>query len=466
MAQLILWNCLNVDHAPIRPAGPHQLSHWLKCHGYTVKVIDFCNLLNTRDLVDITLKNIDNDTIAIGVSSTFWSVHSNLAPLKPGTFLEPDWVIDARIELQEKMKSNIDWILGGGGSIEKNFKFDWKFFHGHAEDSLLKYMDESTVRVSNRKPFDIANLENCFYDDLYLHSDEVLPIELSRGCQFKCTFCRYPLLGKRKNTYIRSYDLIEKEFIENYEKYGTTKYFFLDDTVNESTEKVEALANISQRLPFKLQWFGYNRLDLMGVQRHTIELLEASGLKSSFFGIESFHKKASKLVGKGWNGAHAKDFLLELQERWNNKMNFHLGFIVGLTGENNQDIDDTQKWCIDNNMPSWKFLGLHINKNNDQVYKSEFDLNHEMYGYKFLSDSDLYWSNKDWDAKTARIKAVELTNESQQYIKPAVWLLGEISTLGYDTTTLMNTYKNNLDWNELKYKTKEFVLNYASHQLK
>ena len=204
----------------------------------------------------------------------------------------------------------------------------------------------------------------------------------------------------------------------------------------------------------------------MGAKRHTIELLEASGLKSSFFGIESFHKKASKLVGKGWNGIYAKDFLLELQERWNNKMNFHLGFIVGLTEENNQDIDDTQKWCIDNNMPSWRFSGLYINKNVDRVYKSEFDLNHEMYGYKFLSDSNLHWTNKEWDARTAHRKSVTLNNESQLYLKPAAWLLGEISTLGYDTTTLMSTPKSSLDWHELKYKTKEFVLNYVTHQLK
>ena len=180
-------------------------------------------------------------------------------------------------------------------------------------------MDECFSTQIARPNFDISKLENCFYDDLCIQETEVLPIELSRGCQFKCRFCRYPLLGKKKNTYIRDYDLIEKEFLENYYRYGITKYFFLDDTVNESDEKVEKLAEIVQRLPFKLNWFGYNRVDLIGVKPHSIELLKLSGLKSSFFGIESFHLKASKVVGKGWNGAKGKEFLLELREHWGEK---------------------------------------------------------------------------------------------------------------------------------------------------
>ena len=327
-------------------------------------------------------------------------------------------------------------------------------------------MDEHSSKEFMRPQFDIHGLENCFFDDLSIQSAEVLPIELSRGCQFKCRFCRYPLLGKRKNTYIRDYKLIEKEFMENYERYGVTKYFFLDDTVNESDEKIEALAEIAQRLPFKLSWFGYNRLDLIGVKPHTIELLKQSGLKSAFFGIESFHPKASKIVGKGWNGAYGKDFLMELRESWKDEINFHLAFIAGITGETSTDLDDTQQWCIDNQIASWRFSGLNINTSDNQIWKSEFDTNYRLYGYKFpYPNKTDYWVNNDWTSHTASMKAWDLTKKLQPYVRPAVWLLGELSTLGYDLDYLMRNRKHELDWDDIKNRNKLFIETYVKEQL-
>lgn len=458
MANLILWNCLNVDHAPIRPAGPHQLAHWLQLHGYTVKVIDFCHLLTTDDLVNLSLKYIDNNTIAIGVSTTFWQKDGILSKK------EPEWVLNARLRLSNK---KLKWILGGANSTG-SFSLDWDIvLHGHAEDTLLRYLDEHFSNSKSRSQFDISKLDNCFYDNLSIQSTEVLPIELSRGCQFKCRFCRYPLLGKKKNTYIRDYDLIEKEFLENYYRYGVTKYFFLDDTVNESDEKIENLVRIVQKLPFELSWFGYNRLDLIGVKPHTIELLKLSGLKSSFFGIESFHPKASKIVGKGWNGAKGKDFLLELKDKWGNDINFHLAFIVGLTGETESDIDVTHQWCIDNKIASWRFAGLNINTNENQIWKSEFDLNYSLYGYKMIPNpsNKEFWINKHWTYFSAGKKAKALTLDLQDKVKPAVWLLGELSSLGYDLSYLMQTYKKNLDWTDVKYRNTNFVNSYLQEQL-
>jgi hypothetical protein len=90
------------------------------------------------------------------------------------------------------------------------------------------------------------------------------------------------------------------------------------------------MAEMAQRLPFKLEWIGYNRLDLIGSKPHTIQLLKDSGLKSSFFGIESFHSQASKIVGKGWNGVRGKEFLIELKERWGITTFYQLLLIIAV----------------------------------------------------------------------------------------------------------------------------------------
>jgi len=75
MANLILWNSYDgsdlTSHSFVRPLGCHQIANWLSNFGYTVKVIDFCSILTPDQVIHLTEKNIDKDTIAIGLSTTF-----------------------------------------------------------------------------------------------------------------------------------------------------------------------------------------------------------------------------------------------------------------------------------------------------------------------------------------------------------------------------------------------------------
>jgi hypothetical protein len=97
MANLILWNTISIDNSTVRPIACYQLASWIRQHGYTVKVVDFCQAMSTDELVAITRKHIGDETLAIGVSTTFWN--------KPGTHLinsiEPSWVENARNLLQD-----------------------------------------------------------------------------------------------------------------------------------------------------------------------------------------------------------------------------------------------------------------------------------------------------------------------------------------------------------------------------
>jgi len=459
MADLIIWNSYDYsNYSAVRPVGPHQLASWLHQFGYNVKVIDFCSLMTTKQLVNITEKHITSNTVAIGVSTTFWNSDPKTS--------EPNWATRARSFIEIRYPK-LNWILGGSRTSIDQHKFKWVNFIGHAENQLLKFLDENTNKKVIRPTFDIRNLNKHFLNESSIVSSEVLPIELSRGCQFKCTFCRYPLIGKKKNTYIRDYTLIEKEMLYNYERYGTTRYAFMDDTVNESVEKIEALANIASRLPFELEWIGYVRLDLIGAKPHTIELLKQSGLRSAFFGIESFNPAASKLINKGWNGSKGKDFLLELKDKWKDKITWQLAFIVGLTGETNKDLEDTQQWCIDNKMHSWYWNPLSISKHPNLVWKSHFDLNYKDYGYSFPNSNDpTYWKNNDWDFSTAQEKAKQLTAAMEPYNKSGPWLLGEIASLGYEFKDIMMKFKHELNFDEFKDKAKSFVDQYIDLQMK
>jgi hypothetical protein len=449
MADLILWNTLNYGSPSLlRPVGPHQLAQWLIKHGYTVKVIDFCSVLTTNDLVEITKKFVDNNTIAIGVSSTFW--HPRALANEENSYTvrnpqgnttseeaEPSWVLDSRV-LLEGMYPKLDWVLGGALS-ESLLQLDWTKFHGHAEDATLKYLNEKRGKTALISNFEIQKLENGYGDELCIQPHEVLGIELGRGCQFKCGFCRYPLLGKKKNTYLRDFDLVRLELLQNYYNFGITRYTVLDDTTNESLEKIEMLANVAQALPFKLEWVGFGRVDLIWSRRQTIQLLKDSGLRSMFFGIESFHPEACKSIGKGWSSKHGKDFLVELKDTWGKDINFHTGFIIGLPGESELDIDNSVRWCIDNNMSSVYFAPLNISSRPDLLFKSEFDTNYEKYGYRFNDPSnESYWENDNWSAASAHNKAAEIHSYFKKNNRIAAFGLADVANLGYSIDELID----------------------------
>jgi len=474
MANLIIWNCLNEDINASRPLGAHQLSGWLRSHGYTVKVIDFCHALSTDTLVSLTEMHIDSQTVGIGVSSTFWNninvvnrMDKNFKKMSTDKFFEPAWVIDARLAIEKN--HNLEWLLGGASITYSQLgylssRFNWVKFYGYAEDSVLKFMDEKSNKTITRRIFDIKTQTNCFYDDLGLMPSETLSLELGRGCQFKCRFCTYPMIGKAKGTYIRDLSFVKEELLFNYEKYGITKYAIMDDTANESTEKIEELANIAQRLPFKLSWVGYNRLDLIGSQPHTVDLLKASGLKSTFFGIESFHPEASKIVGKGWNGKRGKDYIVELNEQWNYEISMTLSFIVGLPYEDEKSLAETHEFCIQNNISSWIYLQLYMNKNFAQ---SEFEKNFESYGFSFPNPmKNDYWVNDMWTHETAIKKAQELNYDPRRMnlVKPMTWYIPVYSTLGYDFDQVKNIPVNQIDRVELSKRFRNFVDVYVEKQ--
>lgn len=474
MANLILWNSLNDPVSLSRPVGPHQISQWLTKHGFSVKVIDFCSSMSTNDLVDITRKFIDNKTIAIGVSSTFWNSFNVETMTTNSRFpqgskysapLDPSWVTDGRQKI-ESLYPELKWLLGGAASQAISMN-EWIPFHGHSENEILKFLDEKSGKTVPRDSFEIQSMDWSYGDGLGIQPHEVLGIELGRGCQFKCGFCRYPLLGKKKNSYLRNFDLVKHELIQNYEKFGVTRYSYLDDTVNESSEKIEIMADIAQSLPFKLEWVGYGRLDLIGSNRSSIQLLKDSGLRSMFFGIETFHPIASKAIGKTWNGKHGKEFLLELRDIWGKEINYHTNFIIGLPGESKSDIDSTIQWCIDNDISSWNMGSLNISTRQDLLFKSEFDENYVTYGYKFPNPMDeTYWENEHWTAATAAQKTKQVITDRNAMGKnrPADFFLASLAGLGYSIDELINTSVSTLPWGDFFNKRQSHIDQYIHYQ--
>jgi hypothetical protein len=459
------------EHYAVRSGGQYQLASWLRDFGYTVKVIDFCFKLEHNTLVTMAEKHIDENTLAFGFSSTFWNIALvNVNGLDVGGIVWPDWIQHLRSVFVKKYP-NIKWILGGANAatpvLQEN---DWIRIHQFAEDETLALLDSLKGLNIERPKFDIQNTVKRYSDDDFIQPYETLSIEISRGCIFKCKFCQFPLIGRKKGTNIRSEEDIKTEFIENYERFGVTKYYFSDDTFNESMEKVQMIHRISKSLPFELEYTAYIRLDLLHKNQEMIDMLTDSGLRSAFIGLETFQVEGAMAIGKGWNGKYAKDFLVELKNRWKGKANFWLGMIIGLPGWNREQEELDVKWLIENEMPCWWHWALYINPINvinQKQFTSEFEREYKKYGYEFNKPNNFVnWTNGNLDHEELINIAAEISERTEKYKKIAGFRIGEYSsTLRCKMSELVDVYETSIPIPHLRALVTDFVNTYVNKHL-
>lgn len=418
-----------------RYIGPYKIAHWMRKHGYHCQVIDFILNFTEDELYTVTKKFITTETIAICLSTTFLSIDDFVGNSKNADF----YFINVLKRLKEEFP-NLKVVTGGYGSDKQ---LSWGVvdatvmsYNGASEDIFLEYIDH--FRYGNQLPggtlhtaskvrmiynhartpkYNIETDDFKFVEHDVILPNEVLPLDISRGCIFKCKFCHYPHLGKKKLDYIRDMALIREELIHNYETFGVNKYFILDDTFNDTPWKVTQFLKITDSLPFKIKFFSYLRADLIDAFPETALQLQEAGLWGAFFGIESLHLTASNIIGKGWSGKHARSFIPNLYHTvWNGQVPMQLNFIVGLPEDTEQSQRDTAAWIVSNDLYTASFapLGFYIDtKNPGTSINSEFERDYKKYGFDFdLATNE--WYNNSW----TQHQTVELANELKAQIYP------------------------------------------------
>lgn len=368
-----------------RPIACYQLKHWLSHFGIKAQVIEFCGLMSSQTLAKSIAKFVGPETIGVGVSSSFWRT----LPLN----------IDEAIRLTRDAYPGLKFIAGGAMKPREGV-FDQRFV-GESEDALVTWCQEQLGQkgrqLFNRK-FDITELGHRFDDTDCILPNEVLPIELGRGCIFKCRFCAHKNLGKAKHTYQRRHDLFLDEVRYNKERFGTTRYMYLDDTVNEDVDKVANLARMPDDLGFEVEWMGYVRADLVWAKKEQPAQLLRSGMRTCLFGIETLDLEAGRAVDKSWGARHAREYLPELYHNlWGKQVNIYTSLIAGLPGEGYESFQKTVDWFYEQDLGYTRISPLALYTHlKDEHMQSEFTRNHAQYGYTNVRD-DGYWEHGEVD---------------------------------------------------------------------
>lgn len=440
---------------PVRYAGPHALKTLLQDEGISARVLDFVQVLEWSQVSAILGRWITEDTLVLGLSTTFWIHRGKTSATFTRHSIEGEF-LDIILRIRARFP-RLKICVGGANSsyVSRTTDAVDACFIGYADDSFVDYCHAlkagrpqfaaetiGRARVYRAPPAVRRNKNGSsirWNHEDHVMKEEVLPLETARGCIFKCKFCSYPNIGKTKLDYLRDNAEIRDDLIRNYEMFGTTVYNFLDDTYNDSLQKVSDFADMVARLPFKIRYTGYLRADLIYRWPETAAMLLESGLVSTFFGIETLHPRASLVVGKGWSGKHARDYVPELTHNiWKDQVNVQMGIIIGLPGEDQDSVMSTYDW-VESNKLNAIFYSLKLT-GDDSVWRSEFDINAEKYGIRRTPTG---WVGEHFDSSSADRLATEINEKHRPRRRVDNWIHTSMLAMGVPQSDLMrfNTHE-------------------------
>ncbi len=498
----------------VKTMGPYKVASELRTAGFEVLVVHHLHVFTIDQLKHILKNTISDQTLFVGFNNFFYADMSGirdhngggveLGVMPAGALLPHGKYFNAEIrELIKQTNPKCKLLLGGPTAYDNqdNTIFDY-IVVGYAENSIVnlaQHLVDKSVKLeksyrsiygpivvndSKAEGYDFENCEVNYADHDGILPNETLTLEVARGCIFKCAFCSYPLNGKKKMDFIRSRENIFKELIYNYDKFGITRYIFSDDTFNDSVEKCRMIFEVSQKLPFKLEWWGYLRLDLLKAHPETVDWLFDSGLRSAFFGIETLSPETAKIIGKGGDRDGLFAVVRKIKQKYGNQVNLHGSFIFGLPNETFESIEQTAEFLLsdENPLDSWHARSLIIkpaNKNYSNDFLSELDRDFAKFGYENMGEEYLgntgkgkyserfanpsgtmLWKNQHTnfltvDALSKKVRTIEL-----QKNRAKVTGTSSFGYAGADITLddTLNVLDNSVDWHNLdKIKLKRAV---------
>lgn len=451
------------DRGFTRPLGPYRIADHLRKNGYQIQVIDFVHMLTQDEILELIAHFITAETKFIGLGFMIDGKHPKV---------RSHYGFLGKLLLSVKKNfPNVKIIIGGSTGF--NWSPNWPnkslfdyIVKGYGEDQTLALFDHH-YKGAAHPPFEVLDgnihlsehlVTECRYtfnDSIHswdrrdcIQPGEPLPIEFARGCIFKCSFCRYPHIGKSKDEYAKKLEHVKAELLDNYEKFGTTTYYITDDTFNADDDFVRNFTDMAKSLPFKLQYSTYIRADLLQAHPEQEDMFLENGLVSAFFGVESFDEKTAALYTKPWSAKKGKEYISYLNnDKWKNKIHNTLGLICGGPHETLEDYKATDKWCIDNNIPSWLWHPLHVSPD-IMYYKSQLDKEYLKRGFRFkLLEGQTIWYHDKCDQAQAVEWAQELWNETRPYQTLPSWSLIEHSAYGYKYDKVLFWKVDQYNWN-------------------
>jgi sulfatase maturation enzyme AslB (radical SAM superfamily) len=435
--------------------GAFELRRRIELKGHTAEILDWFTYWTHDDLKEVIstyFNHESNPVIAISTPFNTTDVHKIKSVLV--------WAKDKF--------SNLKIIHGGSRTFDETLTgLVDVFFLGRSMQMFDAWIDNKDLSqyVKSNNPLVLVNnnfdekIDNpvlpILKDSDLLTSKDILGFEVGVGCKFNCTFCNYELRNAKVTKLIDPYDL--REYLNlAHKKYGVTNYFASDDTLNESDEKLEIVAEAISGLDYHPNITAYARLDIISARPSQLRLLEQIQFRSLFFGIESFNNEASKLVRKKSGLDNNYDTLLKIKTISPDTYTVG-GIIIGLNKDSEKSIRESIKKIVDekllNSIQLYPLLISKANTITSTDYLSDLDKDPNKFGYKIINISSFHHDNKHvplyhWQSDWAdSLSAGNLTEMLEKEYKGKIDMLGHLEYAGYQS---LGIYRKNLSYDPMK----------------
>jgi radical SAM superfamily enzyme YgiQ (UPF0313 family) len=493
--------------------GPHQVASALRHAGFEVAVINHLHTFSLNDIKNMLHQLVNENTLYVGFSTFFYENIQDF--ISTDGVVDPDRSINFAKHIFQKLKRKelgsmlphgvqfnkeiqqlvkqanpkCALVLGGVDAQDFEYTKDYDYVTiGYSDTSavnLAQHLHTGVPLLNSRRslfgptmvddrtastyPFTTTPLRYESHDCIL--PGETLAIELGRGCIFRCGFCSYPLNGKKKLDYLKHEEILRQEFMDNYQRFGVTRYYFSDDTFNDSKEKLEMVLRISKSLPFKLEYWAYIRVDLLAAHPDTLDMLVESGWRAAYCGIETLHERAASIVGKGGSRQRVLDTLARVKREHGDLINLHGSFILGLPEEPVESIQRTCDRLVNGDVAvdSWSIIPFILFNKAGTTYHSEFDTHYEKYGYEitgsYPGSNIMPWRNQFTtyeEMMQLRIDTEARGKGSSQANKLHGLASFYIAGLGFDLDYAHNKDVNIIPWHDIVKQKQKRIKEYRA----
>lgn len=506
MYNFIIFTDVTDNMTSILTTGPVKIASTVRKAGYSCLVVNLLSEYTLEELKEIIDLAVGEQTLLVGVSSTFLkSTLIERDPNKP-TPPFPDIAkntmfpqgLDFENSLLEYIRSinpNVRTVQGGAkvGPNAQNKNLDFVCI-GYSENSIVNLLNHlskgEALQKSHRNIWGITVIDDRKADGYDFASDsmvltaldvvnfKVAPIEIARGCIFSCKFCSLIVKGKDRLDFVKYEELIYQEIKRNYELFGITHYQIIDETFNDHEEKLLAFKSAVDRLDFQPIFWCYTRLDLLCTRPHTLQIMYDIGVRSMFFGIETLDEKSGRAISKGFNRQKQVEKIAYIKEHYP-EITMHGSFILGLPQDSIENFYNTFNQLVSGaiKLDSWNFKPLELTKFNELSANSELSAAPEKYGYTILptvtNNTGMDWKNDYTDRQQVTKLALEFNHFSntQSHMKPVgQWVMGMHSYAVYDDLfrfeNLKKVLHQDLPWNYIERTIRpKFIADYKKQFL-
>lgn len=308
--RVLLVNPNSEDHASyvvLPHIGLGYLAAALKARGHEVSMWDGLRMdASAAQLVDYVAAHGPFDVIGVSIFTTFFGTATKYLRLLKArwpdavyaaggphaTFLpeetlkrvpELDFIV--RAEGEEAFPALLAELAKPEPDLGSVPNLVWREPGGKLRSNAVKYLE--SLDVFSQPDWELLAPDKFPLkpNGIFTKSRRIVPMVVTRGCPYECTFCGAPTMTGRPLRR-RRVDLVLDEIQQLQARYGVDEFHFMDDnfTLNQPYLRDFCQGVLDRGL--KIHWACPNGVRLDSLRPRTLKLMEASGCYSFAVGIE------------------------------------------------------------------------------------------------------------------------------------------------------------------------------------